>query len=167
MSCIHLFATGLGAASGVAVLGSGLVWTFSACHASLSLSCFSAHARCSENANLCFTHIWTSFQAAAQSKSVPQKVNWDNFLISERPVLIPVCGNRRAKLLFPFSKATWGTPTVSAQLWNAAGGFEAELSDVLDVEHHIWGKSEANPINKAVIFRFPYLELLFPESFLL
>lgn len=70
MSCIHLFATGLGAASGVAVLGSGLVWTFSACHASLSLSCFSAHARCSENANLCFTYILTSFQAAAQSKSV-------------------------------------------------------------------------------------------------
>lgn len=102
MSCIHLFATALGAASGVAVLGSRLVWTFSACHASLSLSCFSAQARCSENANVCFIHILTSFQAAAQSKSVLQKVSWDNFLISEQPVLILVCGNRRAKLLFSF-----------------------------------------------------------------
>lgn len=31
-------------------------------------------------------------------------------------------------------------------------GSERKLSDILDIAHHIWWKSEANRINKAVIF---------------
>lgn len=163
MSCIHLFATGLGAASGVAVLGSGLVWTFSACHASLSLSCFSAHARCSENANLCFIYILTSFQAAAQSKSALQKVHWDKFLISEQPVLIL----EEQNCCFGFKKQPEAHRQCQRSSEMLLVGLKLSCQTCWTWKHHIWGKSEANPINKAVIFRFPYLELLVPESFLL
>lgn len=58
------------------------------------------------------------------------------------------------------SKSNWlswqnawtGSPKYPNSFKMLLVGSERKLSDVLDIAHHIWWKSEANPINKAVIF---------------